>query len=92
MDPRHWGGYCQTTPSQEQLTMATGERENAEYDLRWAENNGKGEGCHEVRNEQTRNFSSVSSTESNGLDRLVMDCSRGVSGKTLLSEELRVPP
>ena len=65
MDPRHWGGYCQTTPSQEQLTMATGERENAEYDLRWAENNGKGEGCHEVRNEQTRNFSSVSSTECN---------------------------
>ena len=54
MDPRHGGGYCQMKPSQEQRTMATGEREHAEYDLRCAtENNGKGEGCHEVRNEQT---------------------------------------
>jgi hypothetical protein len=59
--------------------MATGEREHAEHDLWWAENNGKGEGCHEVRNEQARIFSSVSSTESKGLDGLVTDCSRGVS-------------
>jgi hypothetical protein len=75
--------------------MATGEREHAEYDLRWAENNDMGERCHEVqvRNERTSIFfSPMSSTESNSLDGLVMDCSRGVSGKTLLPEEFRVPP
>lgn len=63
--------------------MATGEREHAEYDLRWAENNGKGEGSHEVRNERKSIFSSVSSTESNGFDALMV-CSRGVQSATMI--------